>query len=337
MDLGHYDQPIDIDGDSFVDDDHELPYRHLKYWYIYKRNMPEKRCALPNKVGMCIPSDFIFAGWLQPPSSSNLEPVFVKLDNVKLLTMDRVRTGRGYWVQTFRGKTPLAWYWLQEPCDAKPSPDVESQAELQFEANVILTCVSLFCDKILTVENALRNVHKSVETILQESSLLFTDNDKIAKHLSEFEMNILSKYKSQVKQHLVDCVVECTEGCKFMKSMSKIRRCTYQPSKVAMKLWNFLLSQQLNQYLWGGTIPNSQGQTLQDDVDEVMETAPSNKKLRKISDTDQQKKRKSYPNAETTSNGTNKPRKCIQENSSVENNVDADLYSAVRMKRIAVR
>lgn len=253
-----YDQPKPVDA-GYVDESDPKPHRYLKYWFFYNIKNSNKRLPLPaNKQNL--PKDHVLAGWLQPPpppgtvsgKSENPEPVFVVFDNAKTFAIDRTPSLRGYWVCTEQNQEEKAWYWLQEPCDVKQLPDNKSQADVHFDARMVLAAVSLLCDQVFTLENALDYVGKPVEEVLWEKPLVPTiriPRDDVFKT----EKRLLAKYKGAIAMHLYGHREELTSKCTFMKTLSKLK---VEPVQLlAKEKWVGAAEMRAGRYSWGGPRP----------------------------------------------------------------------------------
>jgi hypothetical protein len=254
-----YDQPKVADS-AYSDDNSEQPYRYLKYWYLYNSKEPNKRLSLPSNT-LVFSKHTVLAGWLQPPPpdtatslNQKLEPVFVVFDNVDKFSVDRTPEYRGYWVYTKQDEEDHALYWLQEPCDVKPPfPDNKSQADVHFDARVVLAAVSLLCDRVFNTKNAIDNVKESVEEVVRKTPLLQTKL-RPPDVMFDYEMRLLAKYKAAIAMHLIEQDIRLTAESKFMKTLAKLR-----PAKRRLKdalEWTEGAEKQSLQYSWGGPNPN---------------------------------------------------------------------------------
>jgi hypothetical protein len=234
-----------------------------------------------------MPRDIVIEGWLQPSptaTKNGITPAFVVFDNIEeRAVIDRSKGSRGYWIQisscsTKKGKSKksnAAWYYLQEPCDYTSADTVESQSKLQWDATVILTCVSVILDKVLKVEP--ESIEYTIEDALHKSSLLQISEEPINEHqkekLYDFEIGIIATHKEMIMQHLKNCVVGCKESCTFMKSIAKLKKPKHLPNAIGVQIWVQAICMQLHQHLWGGT--NIDTSTDHVHVNDAMSTSPS--------------------------------------------------------------
>ncbi len=234
--LDQYNQPNDAND----------TYRYLKHYFIYiKGDKSKKRITLPiiqkRDTGI-----IVIVGYLQPSPSSEIAPKFVIIEhNIQALaSIDFSSLNRGYWIQT---NSPPGWYYLQEPCDSVPSGGTKcSQAEVQWDTTVTLTCISALLDQKL-------NVVKSIQETLP--MLLPTDkcpDEKVL--LAGFELGIIASYKATIHQHMLNCNENCTETCKLMKSIDKLKKPTHVLKTTAVQLWVQLICIQLQRHIWGGEL-----------------------------------------------------------------------------------
>lgn len=216
-------------------------YRYMKYYFIYKKGDKSKeRISLPIKGSRNTP--IVIAGYLVPPPSSTVTPLFVTLEHnaQELAVIDFSNLNRGYWIQS---NSPKGWYYLQEPCD--------SQAEVQWETTVTLTCISALLDQKLLLDSS--SVDRSIGDILP--MLYSTDNchdEKDLSVLARFELDIIANYKATIHEHMNNCIENCTKKCNLMKSISKLRKPKHAPNTTAVQLWVQLMSVELHRHMWGG-------------------------------------------------------------------------------------
>ena len=273
---GLYNHPKHDDHITYIDDGSDnQPYRHLKHYYIYKKAVKTRKYVpLPINPNTELPRDLVIAGWLQPPPSNNgMAPVFVVFENIKArAVIDRTRGNRGYWIEINssskkKGSTKTddtAWYYLQDPCNHPPSPTLESQAKIQWDATIILTCVSVLLDQVLAVDPAYLN--QTIEDTLHRSSLLLLVEKHHKEILFDFELSIIANYKAMILHFLDKSVPGCElEKCSFMKSISKLKKPKIPPNALAVHLWVRAISIQLHQQLWGGTISDTSNTHLDDE------------------------------------------------------------------------
>lgn len=206
---------------------------------------------------------------MQPPPpdtfigvDQQLEPLFVVIDGEKTLQFDHTANCRGYWISTGQNEEQKVYYWLQEPCDVRPPcPDDKSQADMHFDARVVLAVVSLLCDKIFSVHTALDYVGKPIEQVLQEKPLV-----RLKDPTGKFERRLLAKYQSAVSVFLNGHLVELNRKCTFMKSLAKLTPENTLLKKEQILKWTLTAEKQSGRYSWGGLLPNQENHGEQDFV-----------------------------------------------------------------------
>ena len=343
-----YNQPKKLDHVIYIDDNTDnTPYRYVKYYYIYKKGTKKrKNIPLPINHSAAIQRDIVIAGWLQPPPTStgnrDVEPLFVVLENINArAVIDRSRTNRGYWIEINSSskkkgnakKDDTAWYYLQEPCDFKPPDAIESQANVQWDATVVLTCVSVLLDQVLEVDPT--RIGEKITDLLQNESLLLLPVESqdigLEKLLYDFELSIIASYKAMIIQHINEGVTGCGESSTFIISISELKKPKHPPNAVALQLWVRAICLQLHQHLWGGLKSVSNDANIGHPIIKI-ETSSKHESMVTGNDKLAKKHRKSIDDDDIMFLEESKRSKRTKLETCIKHEKDADTFSAIALK-----
>ena len=232
----------------------DLIYRYLMDWYVtigdskirqsleyLDKNLLEKQ-AFSNK------NSYVMHGRLVAQKKGH-EDIQVRLDKFDHWSVDRASAIRGVWVES-----PNAWYWLQKPSEEQPQLKVTltidgeklcipktlhatlpAQAELHVELRAKFGLISNLCDAFLFDEQSGESLQYLKRHSKKNPEALHKDLKPTPELLARFpsrpeeafDLKLLKRYPSFVKQHLKDFCAEFKATCNFMKNLKNPTRQTF--------------------------------------------------------------------------------------------------------------
>ncbi|GKY91341.1 hypothetical protein MPSEU_000106300 [Mayamaea pseudoterrestris] len=180
------------------------PYFCIRDWYFCSASSDET-LALPSYNDMRLTNDTLLKGWVYPNSSSPLEPVFVTIDNLSSIVIDRTREYRGYWAMREENSGAPPIYWLQRP-NMERYHDAHSLDNYRGALGILSNLVDFVFDRS---DGASFCVLKAAE---------------VARKLPlAFDMDLLMEHKTFVREFLVKSRQQLTKSCVFMKSLNALK------------------------------------------------------------------------------------------------------------------